>query len=419
MSGAVHGRASRGGTLTAAALLATTLLASAAHAAPPRLAAASARRSASYERWVKAPEPWPLERRLLRAVKTWAEKTGLRLEDDARLALVARGALAGVPRVAGTRLDLELLRRRAHALGWTDGELAAVAVRLPAGSDPDSALPAELQGRLGSLQPNRVGLAARLDGDADAVLVLFSRRLVRLWPLPAQVRRNDRLEVSGSVVNGEALRGLTLVVGLPDGQVVRRPVPAPGGAFDVAVPVGASPGVLSLQVLLDRGRGPEIAAQLPIGVEHTPDEPSPATPAGDDAVGDDGAPEDLGRRLAGLVLGARDAARVALPAASAALDDVAAAHARDMHDHGFFAHVSPTSGDLTARLAARGVAVRRALENLARGRDLDEALRHWLASPAHRQNLLDPEVDAFGVAAVPTENGEILAVLVLARRRGD
>jgi uncharacterized protein YkwD len=398
--------------------VAVALLSPAAAAAAPRPAATPTRHGASYERWVKAPEPWPLERRLLRTVKSWAEKTGLRLEDDARLALVARGALAGVPRVPGTRLDLELLRRRAHELGWTDGELAAVAVRLPAGADPDTALPAELQGRLGSLRPNRIGLAARLDGDADAVLVLFSRRLVRLWPLPAQVRRNDSLEVSGSVASGDAVLGLTLVVGLPGGQVLRRPVPAPGGAFDVAVPVGAAPGVLSLQLLLDRGRGPEIAAQLPIGVDHAPDEPAASAPSVDEPLADDGTADDLGRRLAALVLGARDAARVPLPAASAALDEVAAGHARDMHDHGFFAHVSPTSGDLTGRLAARGVTVRRALENLARGRTLDEVLRQWLVSPAHRQNLLDPEVDAFGVAAVPTDNGEIIAVLVLARRRG-
>ena len=55
------------------------------------------------------------------------------------------------------------------------------------------------------------------------------------------------------------------------------------------------------------------------------------------------------------------------------------------------------------------------VENIAEGASPDQVFAQWLQSPGHRLNLLDPQVDAVGLAAVgggpaaPT-----VAVLVMA-----
>jgi uncharacterized protein YkwD len=224
---------------------------------------------------------------------------------------------------------------------------------------------------------------------------------------------------SAASQSGKSLPGVILAIGLQDGTVQRRSVALKGLAFETQVEAGSAVGLLDIQLLVDRGRGPEIAAQFPVGVGRRVDEPRAAVapePALDQTAADGVAPEDLGRRLAALVLGSRQAAGVALPASSTALDEVASSHVADMRASGFFAHVSPRYGDLPHRLARRGVIVTRSLENIARAHDIDEVLRQWLASPAHRANLLDPDIDAFGVDAEVTNRGEVLAVLVLCRR---
>ncbi len=369
----------------------------------------------SYERFVKPPTSWPIERRVARVVKQLGERRGLSLEEDNRLIWVARSGLAQVPRVAGDRIELDALRSRAYRLGWTDGELCAVALRVQKTGDLEEALGRELDARLGAMVPTHTGFAARGDGDDTVVLVMFSRRLVQLWPLAAQVRRRQQLVVAGTVI-AEGARALEVIVGRPGGKVVRRKVPLQGAEFTTTVDVGAKAGVMLLQLVIERGLGPEVAAQFPVGVAELPREWVGVIPE----VEDDGDPgsdaEGLGRRLTALVLGARKAARVGLPAASAQLDGVARAHLDDMRRHGFFAHVSPSAGDLKQRLAARGIKVARALENLARARDAEEVLRQWLTSPAHRANLLDADVDALGVAIEPIGNDEVLAVLVMTRR---
>ena len=372
----------------------------------------------SYERWVRSPEPWPLERRVGRAIKAWGEHRGFRFTEDARLQLVARASLGNVPRTAGEHLDLDSMRAFAHRFGWTDADLAAVALRVPQAADVEAAVAAELTTRLGTLTPNRFGVAARVDGDERVVLVLLSRQLLRLWPIPAVLGRGELVTMTGSVLGGggEESSKVTLVLGMPDGTVRRRALAMTDLSFETQIDPGPNVGVLGVQLLVDRGRGPEVAAEFPVGVEHAPDEPSAVAVPHEDALEDSATPEALAHRLAALVLGVRAAARLALPAASTVLDEVAASHVADMRERGFFAHVSPRYGDLTARLKRRGILVTRALENLARARSVDEVLRQWLASPSHRANLLDTAVDALGVGVETTDTGEVLAALVLARR---
>jgi uncharacterized protein YkwD len=89
-----------------------------------------------------------------------------------------------------------------------------------------------------------------------------------------------------------------------------------------------------------------------------------------------------------------------------------------MRVSGFFAHVSPNSGDVTDRLQVRGVPYVRALENIAVAASAEAAFEQWMRSPSHRANLLDGTVNTLGVGveSVQTTNGvKLHAVVVLAR----
>jgi uncharacterized protein YkwD len=82
------------------------------------------------------------------------------------------------------------------------------------------------------------------------------------------------------------------------------------------------------------------------------------------------------------------------------LADIARAHSADMRDHGFFDHVSPTTGTLDDRLARAGYLMRRARENLAEAIDVGPAEDGLLASPHHHENLMATDVTHVGVGIV-------------------
>ena len=73
-----------------------------------------------------------------------------------------------------------------------------------------------------------------------------------------------------------------------------------------------------------------------------------------------------------------------LPAAAQA----AQAHSDDMARRNYFDHVSPDGRGVVQRLQEAGVHIQRVAENIALTQGgPDDALRLWLGSPGHRENL--------------------------------
>lgn len=79
---------------------------------------------------------------------------------------------------------------------------------------------------------------------------------------------------------------------------------------------------------------------------------------------------------------------------------VAASHARDMYTGGFFSHKSPTTGLVSDRLAAAGVRVSVAGENLALAADVVEAHRGLVTSESHLANIREPAYGSVGITAI-------------------
>ena len=90
---------------------------------------------------------------------------------------------------------------------------------------------------------------------------------------------------------------------------------------------------------------------------------------------------------------------------------LARAHSRDMASRGYFAHLSPGGISATARARSRGLVFRRMAENIARNQRADDPARTavdgWMASSAHRENLLDPEMTRTGVGVAVDPDGMV------------
>ncbi len=103
--------------------------------------------------------------------------------------------------------------------------------------------------------------------------------------------------------------------------------------------------------------------------------------------------------------------------ADAQLRQAARAHAEDLPRCGQLSHTGCDGSDLRQRLGRSGYPFALAAENIALGQpDGATALREWLASPGHRDNLLRPGLREAGLARGEL-GGQPLWVLVLGTRQ--
>ena len=83
------------------------------------------------------------------------------------------------------------------------------------------------------------------------------------------------------------------------------------------------------------------------------------------------------------------------------LQSIAASHSRDMAHRNYFDHRSPEGREIAHRAGAAHYKYRLVGENLAGGdRDIASAMRGWLDSPAHCENIMNPKFVEVGVACV-------------------
>jgi len=84
-----------------------------------------------------------------------------------------------------------------------------------------------------------------------------------------------------------------------------------------------------------------------------------------------------------------------------AVASAARAHDQRMiHEPGPLEHQYPGEPDLATRGAQAGAHFTTIAENLARGTDPKQIHQTWMNSPTHRANLLDPSLNAIGVAVI-------------------
>jgi uncharacterized protein YkwD len=86
------------------------------------------------------------------------------------------------------------------------------------------------------------------------------------------------------------------------------------------------------------------------------------------------------------------------------LTEASAAHAREMANHANISHQFNDEPDLAERGASAGAHFSLISENV--GEAPSSVIIHdlWMHSPGHRANLLDPNVDAIGIAVISRDN---------------
>jgi hypothetical protein len=99
----------------------------------------------------------------------------------------------------------------------------------------------------------------------------------------------------------------------------------------------------------------------------------------------------------------------------AALTRGAAFHARQMAANGTISHQYPGEPELSARAAQAGAKFSKVDENVAESPTAVIIHEAWMHSRGHRENLLDPAVDAVGIAVV-SRGGQLFAVEDFDRR---
>jgi len=95
--------------------------------------------------------------------------------------------------------------------------------------------------------------------------------------------------------------------------------------------------------------------------------------------------------------------------------------ARAAHDHavlmarkGAISHQFPGEPGLSERAGRAGARFRLIEENVGEASNALELHDLWMKSPPHRENLLNNQIDAVGIAVVPS-NGQLFAVVDFAR----
>ncbi len=110
-------------------------------------------------------------------------------------------------------------------------------------------------------------------------------------------------------------------------------------------------------------------------------------------------------RMLELVNQARNQAGLPSLYAEQQLTDFARAYSSEMMQYDFFGHVSPVSGNLQQRIAARGITGwTLAGENIAKAPSVDVAFEALMNSPGHRENILRPEFNCIGIGVVAEGN---------------
>jgi len=118
----------------------------------------------------------------------------------------------------------------------------------------------------------------------------------------------------------------------------------------------------------------------------------------------------FGLDLFNAVNGARAQNGMGALAASGCVTYVAQLRSNDMASRGYFAHVSPDGSSAFTLLDAYAVPSGWAGENLARNNypaseTVAVAIRDLMASPSHRDNILNPNYTAMGVAVTLDATG--------------
>ena len=116
-----------------------------------------------------------------------------------------------------------------------------------------------------------------------------------------------------------------------------------------------------------------------------------------------------------LVNSDRSAYSLAPLALDSALCRIARLKSEDMRDNHYFAHISPTYGDVRSMLTKMGYSYAAAGENIAHHATIEKAQAALISSPGHRRNILSTGFTKFGIGVALDANGYVYLTQIFCR----
>jgi uncharacterized protein YkwD len=249
---------------------------------------------------------------------------------------------------------------------------------------------------------NRYGIVAQENADA----IVLSKSGVELSPVVRRAEPGQTLVLKGTLRQG--IDHPRLDVTMPDGSAKSLGQgKTPKIDFSVRL---ASRGIYRIELLADGPFGLEVVANFPVFVGV----PEPESVAGADGEGMDASAGEgaLVQRLLVLLNDERKRAGAPEVKLHDGLSAMALTHSRDMVEHGFFGHTSPTYGDPLERAKRASLAFPSVAENIARGGTAEEVNTMLLDSPGHRQNALNPDWSMVGIGVAIDKSGRQAKLVV-------
>ena len=341
-----------------------------------------------------------LPQRIERAITEAAAKAGLpRPEADARYDDAAVDLAAASTEAATPPYQVVEFAMRRHGIVEPPPHIISAAIGQ--GDVDDEALIGDLASKLPSVlhegRYNRLGIGMYDAGRGGAIrlTILLGESYVRLEKVARVVPAGASFTLRGRIL--PPYHGVDVIVTVPSGAVenpalVREPK-AGAGAFRAVVGCGSVRGRRQVEITGEDASGNQVLANFPVycGTE------APGAPAQTGVDTEVHSPEQAERRIFDLLNEDRQRAHLPPLHYDDKLAAVARNHSRDMHEHDFVGHVSPTTGDAVARMRRAGLAAPVILENVARAYSPEEVERGLMDSPGHRANILSNEATHVGI----------------------
>ena len=99
------------------------------------------------------------------------------------------------------------------------------------------------------------------------------------------------------------------------------------------------------------------------------------------------------------------------------LSRIARIKSQDMVTNRYFAHLSPTYGNVRSMLSSFGVSYLSAGENIARSRSVQHSNAAFISSEGHRRNMLSKSYTHVGIGVVTDPNGFVTVTEIFVRKQ--
>lgn len=260
-------------------------------------------------------------------------------------------------------------------------------------------------------------LEPEVRGPGRRIALVLLRSHLRLSSVPRRASEDSSILLRGTL--GPGYGAARVMITAPDGaSSAPRLASATDGTFHAVVPLAGGTGRYQVEVLGSGPGGPEVLANFPLFVGHSPPDRILVDAS---AVAEASDPRTAARTLWSLLGQARrQAGRPALLWLPT-LAKVARAHAFSMCRRQEVLHHSSESGAAADRVAHAGLRVTWVGENVGRAATVAEADRAMMQSPGHRATRLQGGAThgGVGVCVIRRRGGQDVYVTELFVRMGE